>query len=157
LEANRLTRVSHRDLANWPAHLQAQINAKLAEQTTVTRAQAQVIDTPPPAPKPESVHVKGRMNGIETDFSAVLAAMVINGEALWWKHESFNFRLADRCWYLPDFFVVMVDGSVEIFETKGFMRDDAAVKLRMFRECYPAFGLTVVKRAKGGGWIYDRR
>jgi hypothetical protein len=154
-----LTRVSHRELSNWPAHVQDQINAKLAGQLPAAKAAAQVFEAPPP-PKPQTRqrHELGRMNKIERDFSAVLTAMKVRGEMRWWKHEEVKFRLANLCWYIPDFVCLMADGHLEVYECKGFTEGDAAVKLRMFHEEHPEFGLTVVKRAKGGGgWIYDRR
>jgi len=66
--------------------------------------------------------------------------------------QALKLRMADKTWYTPDFFCLCPDGIVRIFETKGFFRDDAAVKLKTTAEMYSCFRFYLVKKAKGGAW-----
>jgi hypothetical protein len=56
--------------------------------------------------------------------------------AAWW-YERFTFKLADDCRYTPDFVIQDLDGSLRAEETKGFWRDDAKVKVRVFATMFP--------------------
>lgn len=58
--------------------------------------------------------------------------------------------------YTPDFFVRHPAGDQHAYEVKGFMRDDAAVKLKVAASAYPwiQFYLATKRKLKdGGGWI----
>jgi hypothetical protein len=66
--------------------------------------------------------------------------------------QSVKLRMADKTWYSPDFFCLCEDGIARVFETKGFMRDDAAVKLKTTAEMYPYFRFYLVTKKKGGVW-----
>jgi intracellular sulfur oxidation DsrE/DsrF family protein len=48
-----------------------------------------------------------------------------------------KFRLADRTFYTPDFNVMLSNFEMEMHEVKGFMEDDAAVKIKVVAEIYP--------------------
>ena len=77
------------------------------------------------------------------------------GTIIWYGFERIKLKLADKTHYTPDFFVVKNDGSVEVHEIKGFMRDDAAVKLKVAAEIYPFFQFILIKKIAlkdGGGW-----
>lgn len=43
--------------------------------------------------------------------------------------QPFGLKLGDNCRYHPDF-IALKNGELVAFETKGFMRDDALVKLK---------------------------
>jgi len=74
------------------------------------------------------------------------------GEVAWFGFEPIKFRLAGKTFYTPDFMVVLTDMTVEFHEVKGFMRDDAAVKLKVVAEHFP-FVFRLVTKAKGeSGW-----
>lgn len=98
----------------------------------------------------------GEMNGLETAFSEVLEGRLRSGDVLRWDYEPVALRIA---WphdgvrgssYTPDFMVVLHDGEVVFYETKGYMRDDARVKLKVAAERYP-FRFCLVTR-KNGKW-----
>lgn len=96
----------------------------------------------------------GTMNGLETNYARHLATLKSKGEidAFWF--ESFKIRLADKCWYTPDFLVLKPDGFLEFHETKGakaIFYDDAKVKIKVSAESWP-FRFFVVYHAKGGVW-----
>jgi hypothetical protein len=87
-------------------------------------------------------HKTGEMNGLEAAYAAHLDALKALGEIEWYSFEKIVFHLAPRCTYRPDF-LVMVGGEgedaglIEAHETKGLMRDDAAVKIRLFSSMFP--------------------
>lgn len=93
----------------------------------------------------------GRMNKTETAYAEYLAARRHIGDVLWFRFEGLKLRLADRTFYTPDFAVIVAGGSLELHEVKGFMEEDAAVKLKSAAAQYP-FALRIVRRAKGGVW-----
>jgi hypothetical protein len=93
------------------------------------------------------------MNGLEKKYSEVLEGLKADGEVLWWKFEGIKFKLADKTFYSPDFAVLFKDFTMEIHETKGFMMDDANVKIKVAAAMYP-FKFVVVKWNKKDGWSY---
>lgn len=102
-------------------------------------------------------HVVGRMNGIEKRYAAHLDLRKIAGEILDWKFEPLKLKLAPATFYNPDFGVQMLDGHIEIHETKGFWEDDARVKVKVAAEMFPWFsflGVMWVKAAKT--WKFER-
>lgn len=94
-----------------------------------------------------------RMNETETKYAELLETQRRAGEILFWRYESVKFRLADRTWYTPDFYIMRPDGTIEIHETKGWMEDDANVKIKSVAEKYPEFKVVLVKLVKGK-WEY---
>lgn len=95
-----------------------------------------------PKPKPD------RLNKMESAFAQYL--MQHTGYLV--LAQQIKLRLADKTWYTPDFVCFCMDGVVRIYETKGFMRDDAAVKLKVAAEQYWFFQWHLVTRKKGE-WI----
>lgn len=74
--------------------------------------------------------------------------------------QSITLRIANGCRYTPDF-VVAYHHSIGIpsvdlvaYEVKGFMRDDAAVKIKVAATAFPwiAFHLVTKLPGGGGGW-----
>lgn len=91
------------------------------------------------------------MNGTERRYADVLEQRRLAGEVLWWKFEAIAFRLAEeRCFYHPDFMVMMADTTIEIHEVKGgFIRDDGRDKLKIAAGLFPfVFRRCVWKDAK---------
>lgn len=100
---------------------------------------------------------RGLMNKLETRWAQELEFRRRAGDVAWYRFEAMTLKLADGCRYTPDFLVCLADGkdgadgTLELHETKGFMRDDAQVKLRVCAEMYP-FRLRLVRRVKGN-WV----
>ena len=71
-----------------------------------------------------------------------------------WKFESVKLKLATLTYLTPDFFVLNKDAEVEFHETKGWMLDDAAVKIKVAAAMYPFRFVLVYKQTKkdGGGF-----
>jgi len=97
----------------------------------------------------------GTMNRLEKAYSETLEQMRIDGLIHAWAYEPMNLRLARKCFWKPDFLVVMEDGLVEFHECKGFMEGHAMVRIKTAAEKYPWFVIRVVKRRlkrDGGGF-----
>lgn len=96
----------------------------------------------------------GQMNKLEEKYAAHLEQRKAAGEFLWWKFEGIKLRLADNTFLTVDFATMRADGLMEMREVKGFMLDDAAVKLKVAASIYPFRFILVRARAKkdGGGW-----
>ena len=88
------------------------------------------------------------MNKTEEAFSRVLEGWKATGQILRWDFEPEKLRLADRTFYTPDFRVIDRDSVVAFYEVKGFMRDDAAVKIKVAAEQHP-YPFMLVKMVKG--------
>lgn len=96
----------------------------------------------------------GTMNKLETAYDAHLRARTEAGEVLWHKFEGVKLRLADNTFYTPDFIVMTGDRSIEAHEIKGFMMEDANVKIKVAASIYP-FAFKIVRanaKKNGGGW-----
>jgi rhamnogalacturonyl hydrolase YesR len=98
----------------------------------------------------------GQMNQTEKAYAALLDARRYAGEVAWFKFEGIKLRLADNTFYTPDFAVMLADGSMQLHEVKGFMHDDANVKIKVAADMYPFEFILVRKKSKreGGGFIF---
>jgi len=102
-------------------------------------------------------------NKTERAYGDLLARREADGLILRWWWQPASFRLATMengygDFYRPDFMVQLPDGSIEIHETKGFMRADSQSKLKLFACIYP-FALFVAKKAAkrdGGAFTLTR-
>lgn len=98
----------------------------------------------------------GEMNKTESKYADYLKQLQQKGEICWWKFESVKLRLADNCFYTPDFFVLLNDGSIEVHEVKGakiIFQDDAKVKVKVAAETYPfIFKVVYPNKQKESGW-----
>lgn len=79
----------------------------------------------------------GQMNGLEKRYAEHLNLLLATGQIDRWDYEPVTLKLAKRTTYTPDFRVILADGTEEYHETKGFMRDDAHVKLKVAAESHP--------------------
>ncbi len=89
------------------------------------------------------------MNKLEQKYARELETQKVAGliQAYW--YEGIKLRLADKTFYTPDFFVLMADNSLEAHECKGFMMDDANVKLKCAADKFP-FKFLLIKWTRGG-------
>lgn len=77
------------------------------------------------------------MNGTERAYSQLLDSKVNAGRVAEWHYEAVTLKLAPDTRYTPDFLVILPDGTVELHEVKGFMRDDANVKIKVAAQMFP--------------------
>lgn len=94
-------------------------------------------------PRPQ----RGIMNRTEAAYAGLLEARRLAGEVLWYEFEAMTLRLARRTHYRPDF-PVLTPAGLQFHEVKGFMRDDAWLKLKLAAKAFP-FQFIVVRRTKG--------
>lgn len=93
-----------------------------------------------------------RMNKLESRYGQHLAVRLRAGEIVAFRFQPLKLRLADSTFYSPDFLVVTAHRAIELHETKGFMRDDAAVKIKVAAAQYPWFLFRLVRADGAHGW-----
>lgn len=96
--------------------------------------------------------VKEGMNKLEAKYAAHLQLLQQAGEIHSFCFERHNLKLADRTYYKPDFEVMLPDGTIEFHEVKGFMRDDANVKLKVAANQFPQYVFRLVQWDRKTGW-----
>lgn len=95
----------------------------------------------------------GVMNKTEKRYADFLDLRKRAGEILWWKFEGIKLRLADKTFLTPDFAIMNSDYSIQLDDIKGFMMDDANVKIKVAAEMYP-FRFNIVRKGKTAlSWI----
>jgi len=63
--------------------------------------------------------------------------------------QNVTLKLAVDCRYTPDFSAI-VDGRKVFFECKGFMREDALIKLKLAARLFTEYDFVLVTRDKTG-------
>ena len=96
-------------------------------------------------------------NKTESEYMDFLEQRRLIGEIISYGYEMVKFRLAGnwKTTYKPDFYVLRTDGQLEVHEVKGFMEDDAAVKLKVAANRFPFLIFKLVRKKtkkEGGGW-----
>ncbi|MBT9170537.1 MAG: hypothetical protein DDT18_00880 [Actinobacteria bacterium] len=87
--------------------------------------------------------ISSKMNKMEGRYCQELELLKRAGEIVDYRFEPFGLKLADKTYYHPDFLVVYKD-KFEIIEIKGFMRDDANVKLKIAAKEFPWFQFKLI-------------
>lgn len=113
--------------------------------------------TQPPAPPPaRATRYRSRL---EAAYATHLAELQAGGAVAHWHYECVRFRLADGCWYKPDFAVIYADGAVDIVEVKGFSRNMRESRVRWLscaEHCpFPWMRFVWVTRVRGE-WRTER-
>lgn len=95
-----------------------------------------------------NVHERDRgMNKTEMAYRRHLEGEKREGRILWFDYECMKLRLADRCFYTPDFMVMDADGHIIFVDTKALWKsigkpgiaEDALIKMKGVAEKYPMF------------------
>jgi hypothetical protein len=89
----------------------------------------------------------GQMNKLESAYAAHLELLKASGDVLWWKFEGLKFRLADKTFLTPDFVVMTRSGLIELHDVKGFLMEDANVKMKVAASMYP-FEFFIIRKSK---------
>lgn len=95
------------------------------------------------------------MNKTETAYAQHLERRKQAGEVLWFEFEPMNLRLAEKCFYRVDFMVLLLDGSLEAHEVKGYWNDEARVKTKVAAAKFP-FQFYGVQRDGKTGWKFEK-
>ena len=98
------------------------------------------------------ITVKDGMNSLERRYAQHLHSRWLAGEIHSFSFERHNLKLADRTYYRPDFEVMLPDGTIEFHEVKGFMRDDANVKIKVAAQQFPQYVFRLVRWDRKTGW-----
>jgi hypothetical protein len=119
----------------------------------LTRDQARALGlrSPPARERPAD-----GMNGLERSFRDRLdAALHRRAISVYWR-EGIKLRLAGRTWYTPDFAVYTWADGFTLVEVKGYMREDAAVKIKVAATLFPYWKFLLVYRQDRTGWrVYE--
>jgi len=99
--------------------------------------------------------VAGTMNKTEQAYAALLDQRKLAGEIHHWGFEQINIKLAKLTSYLPDFFIIMADGSIEFHEVKGFWHQSGRIKIKVAAENHPWFTFMAVQLKKKE-WVYEQ-
>jgi hypothetical protein len=90
-----------------------------------------------------------KMNKTEQLFSKLLEKAQKEGEILRWHFEEVSLKIAPNTRYIPDFVAVLPNGRWQVFEIKGHLEDDAAVKFKSAAAKYPEISFHMIRRSKG--------
>ncbi|HTG26069.1 MAG TPA: DUF1064 domain-containing protein [Reyranella sp.] len=94
----------------------------------------------------------GAMNKMEASYGELLEQRRIRGEVASYAFEAVKLKLAPLTFYTPDYRVILVDGTEEYHEVKGFWEDDARVKIKtaaVIHDCYVFRSVTRDRKTKG--------
>jgi len=89
---------------------------------------------------------EAKLNKLEAAWLAVLRA---NTALQWVGVQCLTVKIGDDCRFTPDFAAIDRSGKLLAYETKGFFRDDAKVKLKAAARQYPWIEFVLVTRTKG--------
>ena len=151
-------------LSDLPPRYQAQARAQLAAVPHPRTVQLQHVPTPPPPAKKAPSRIRQNSAGLNKTEQAFYDYLKTRGEPGVLRTvlppQSITLRIANGCRYTPDFVVVyhvQSDDSngyaqeLVAYEVKGFLRDDAAVKLKVAATAFPWISFHLVAKLPGGG------
>lgn len=92
------------------------------------------------------------MNNLERRYADNLRKLQLADEIHSFAFERHNLKLADKTYYKPDFEVMLPDGTIEFHEVKGFMQEDANVKIKVAAGQFPQFVFRLVRWDRLEGW-----
>jgi len=90
---------------------------------------------------------------LEQSYGDLLALQLIAKEIAWWAYEPWRFKLADGAWYKVDFGVMLLDGSLEAREVKGFWREAARLRIKVASSLHPLRFKAITR--SDGAWIEE--
>lgn len=152
-----------------PKRLEISMDAlELQENGSYRKRASQPITAKPVAARGQ-LKVR-KMNRTEQLYASHLEIQKHLGNVAWWDFEAVKLRLGDDCYFIPDFIIMLADGSIEVHDTKGTQKhytkkagehfvgrieDDAQVKMRACAERYPFKFYTAFRlpEKQGGTWM----
>lgn len=93
-------------------------------------------------------HKPGEMNATERQYAEILEARKAAGDVIDWQFEAVKFKIADNCFYTPDFQVMLADGTIEYIDAKGGgpIDDKSIVKVKCAAEKFWQFRFVVEQK-----------
>ena len=141
-----------------PTSLPARFQKQIADQLYGTK---QPVLANPAKPKARIRQKQG--DGLNQTERAFLAHLQANPEYDTVAPHALTLKLGNGVHYTPDFIAYhqAVDpygdtDHVYAFEVKGFMRDDAAVKLKVAASLFPWIKFSLATKKKDGSWDVQR-
>ncbi len=140
-------------LSDLSPKFQAQVAAQLRATPHPRTISVERAPDLPVAKKRIRQNSKG-LNKTEAAFLEYLKEK-FRGERVY--SQSVTLLIGNGCRYTPDFIRVAADEFPRAYEVKGFMRDDAAVKLKVAATFYPwiAFHLVTRSKTSATGWSIE--
>jgi hypothetical protein len=92
------------------------------------------------------------MNQLEQAWASELEAQKRLGKISDYRFEAVKLILADRTTLTIDFMVIEDDGTIRFDEVKGYLQEDARVKLNVAARTFPWFRIRLIRRAGKNGW-----
>lgn len=139
-------------ISKLPLRFQEQAIAQIA-----TKAASSQFTKPPP---PRLKQNRSGLNKTEEAFLTELSAkMVRDGGDV--HSQAITLSLGNGVRYTPDFMTVVYNGNddggtiVQFYEVKGYMRDDAAVKIKVAAHAYSHWDFFLVTKERIG-WRIER-
>ena len=129
-------------------------------QTEYDELMVRMGKKPGKAPK-LTKEVDGYRSGLEAAFANLLSLCKQSGRINDWSYEPMKLKLHKKSvlkagkervswvYYVPDFLVVHNDGSIEMIETKGYLRKDAELKYYEAVEKHDCYNWRMVRQEKG--------
>ena len=115
--------------------------------------------TPPSGPRPQPKDQDGDApkyrSKLEARYAGYIEALKFAGEIRTIRYEAVRLEIAPNTTILPDFYVERPDRSCELHEVKGFMREDAWIKLKVAARQWPHYRWFLITRVKGQ-WVTKR-
>jgi hypothetical protein len=153
---------------NWTPQTAAEHNRRVAEKAGAAIGVATFTPTPGLAPK-SGMPVKTIDQARDVVLSNVVYQESTDEKKLnklekawlrelrrlnppWIGIQCVTLKLADDCRYTPDFPTIDPNGLIVFYETKGFMRDDAAVKIKVAARLFRWAKFVLVTKEKGQ-WV----
>ena len=96
--------------------------------------------------KREKKRFSGYRSKWEEEYASILELRRTAGEIKAVAYEAIKLRLANGCYYVPDFLVITNTGEVELHEVKGFFRDKAKVKVKVAVDRFPWWTFFIVRK-----------
>lgn len=98
-------------------------------------------------------HSPGQMNKLEAKYAAWLEMRKLEGAIEWYAFEAITLKLAFDTRYTPDFVVMLLDGTLQFREVKGYWEEDAKIKIKIAADKFPFIFIAV--RCEKGQWSHE--
>lgn len=138
-------------------HARKVVPTKLGTNNGVAPRQEAVA--PPPGPRINPKAMDGDApkyrSKLEARYAGYIEALKFAGEIRTIRYEAIRLEIAPKTTILPDFYVERPDRSCELHEVKGFMREDAWIKLKVAARQWPHYRWFLITRVKGQ-WVTKR-
>lgn len=142
--------MSRNPFADWNQEDVARHNQQVATKSNRNfRSPARLEPVLPKPFKPVIVQStdEANLNKLERAWLLTMRARRLENIGI----QNITLKLADRCRYTPDFSAI-VNGEFTFFETKGFFRDDAKVKIKSAARIFRWAKFVLVEKKKGQ-WV----